>query len=122
MDHAVQQIAELEKEMADPGFWNDSDRAAATINSLKGLKAKVEKYNAVYKEFEDLKVLFELAAEEEDDGALASEIQDSFPASLNAWSSLRLKRCLTANTTTKTQYFRCIRVPAGWRPRTGRKC
>ncbi|HOC09673.1 MAG TPA: PCRF domain-containing protein, partial [Bacillota bacterium] len=78
MDHAVQQIAELEKEMADPGFWNDSDRAAATIDNLKSLKSRVDKYNAIYKEFEDLKVLLELAEEEEDDGALASEIQDSF--------------------------------------------
>ena len=48
MDHAVQQIAELEKEMADPGFWNDSDRAAATIDNLKSLKSRVDKYNAIY--------------------------------------------------------------------------
>jgi peptide chain release factor 2 len=94
VDNAVQRIAELEKEMADPGFWNDSDRAAATIDSLKGLKSRVDKYNAVYKEFEDLKVLLELAAEEQDDGALASEIQDSFTGFVERLERLKIETLL----------------------------
>jgi peptide chain release factor 2 len=79
--------------MADPGFWNDSEKAAAVIARLKSFKSRVEKYNAIAEEFDDLKVMLELSAEEED-SSFASEIHNGFAAFLKHLEKLRIETLL----------------------------
>ena len=59
--------AELEQRMNDPEFWNDQDEAQKVIAELKQLKALVDPVQELEKETEDLKALFELAEEEDDE-------------------------------------------------------
>lgn len=77
MDASISRIKELEDEMARPNFWGDNQKAGETIQQLKNLKNRVEKYNSVKEELEDLAVLLELVAEEEDP-SLAGEVQQGF--------------------------------------------
>ncbi len=61
-----EKIAKLELETYEEDFWQDIDKAQKTMQELKGLNKKVEEYENLKKSIEDLKVLIELAVEEED--------------------------------------------------------
>ncbi len=63
--------------MAEPGFWDDSKRAATVIARLKKNKSKVDRYDSLLAEFEDFKVILELLKEEEDI-SLAKEIPERY--------------------------------------------
>jgi len=56
--------------MAAPGFWNDQPAAQATVQELKGLKAIVDPVDQIARMLEDARVLAELAAQENDSGAV----------------------------------------------------
>jgi peptide chain release factor 2 len=65
-------LAEVEKKMAAPGFWNDPEAARKTVQTLKGLKAAIDPADAIAKLLEDAQVMADLAAEEDDASALAA--------------------------------------------------
>ena len=60
--------------MADPGFWNDSQKAQKTSQRLARLKQDVERWNDLKSQSEDVETLLEMA-EEEEDTSLHEEIQ-----------------------------------------------
>ena len=66
------ELEKLEKQISEPGFWDDSDAA----QKVMGKRSRIEKALAQQKDFEtgvsDAEVLFEFAAE---DAASASELQ-----------------------------------------------
>ncbi len=59
-------IEELEKESADPAFWDNMEESQKVLQKIKQLKNKVEQYNQLYTSWEDLMTLVELGNEEED--------------------------------------------------------
>ncbi len=72
------EIADLEKRMAGPDFWDDPSTARSVIAQVKRLQALLESVDAVQRELDDATVLVEMAAEEQDlsikdeiDGAVA---------------------------------------------------
>jgi len=56
--------------MAAPGFWDNQEKAQRTVRDLKGLKEIVAPATAIERALEDVQVLSELAAEEDDPSAL----------------------------------------------------
>ena len=68
-------IAELEKNMEEPGFWDDADRAAKIMQTLKGLKDTVEKVESLNSAYDDIEVLIDMAYEE-NDASLIPEIDE----------------------------------------------
>ena len=66
IDRVSDQISEFENRMQEPDFWNNVDKATEIQQTLGRLKKKVESYNALVAEREDLLALCELANEEED--------------------------------------------------------
>lgn len=64
------EIGELENKAAEPGFWNDLENSQKVLQKTKSLKSKVEKYEKLLSELEDLKTLNELALEEQDAGVI----------------------------------------------------
>lgn len=64
-------IYELEQIMQQEGFWNDSDKAAATLRSVKLLKGKLEGFDKIKREYEDLHVLIDLGMEEQDESIVS---------------------------------------------------
>jgi peptide chain release factor 2 len=59
-------LSELEEAMAEPGFWDDQQGAAALSSEHSRLTRRVERYDSLTGEVEDLEELVELA----DDGEL----------------------------------------------------
>ncbi|NLO24942.1 MAG: peptide chain release factor 2, partial [Clostridiales bacterium] len=93
VETSSRRIAELEREMAEPDFWNHSEKAAAVIARLKAYKSKVDKYKAIADEFEDLKLMLELLQEEEDT-SLAAEIPDKYEKLVGHLEVLRIETLL----------------------------
>ncbi len=57
--------------MASPAFWENPERARATIGALKTARALVEPWAAAWRRLEDTQVMLELAAQEGDEASLA---------------------------------------------------
>jgi len=63
IDKNKKEIEILEKEMASPDFWRDSEKAAKKSQQLKELKEEVKKWENLRKEVEELLELAEVADE-----------------------------------------------------------
>jgi len=59
-------IIELESKTFEEDFWQDVDKAQNIMREINNLKKKVEEFENLKGSLEDLKVLIELAIEEED--------------------------------------------------------
>jgi peptide chain release factor 2 len=64
-------IAELETELAQPGFWDDQQRAAAVSAEHARLTRRVDRYDRLTREYEDAKELLAM------DESLADEVARS---------------------------------------------
>jgi peptide chain release factor 2 len=71
IDGLRKQIAELEEQAAAPDLWNDPEKAQRVTSRLSHLQGEVNRIEELARRLEDLPVLFELAAEEGDQEALA---------------------------------------------------
>ncbi|MCC5579815.1 MULTISPECIES: peptide chain release factor 2 [Microtetraspora] len=71
LDALLKQIAELEEQAAAPDLWNDVEQAQRVTSKLSHLQGEVNRVQGLARRLDDLPVLFELAAEEGDEDALA---------------------------------------------------
>ncbi|MBR4805130.1 MAG: peptide chain release factor 2, partial [Bacteroidales bacterium] len=71
----VRQIAEQEKVAASPGFWDNAREAEAFIKKLSGLKYWVKQLDSLSSGWEDLQVLREMEASEEEILEAESELE-----------------------------------------------
>ncbi|MCY9785533.1 peptide chain release factor 2 [Nocardiopsis sp. EMB25] len=60
------EIAELREQSADPELWADQENAQKVTRRLSGLESTVNKLGSIGQRLDDLGVLYELAAAEED--------------------------------------------------------
>jgi peptide chain release factor 2 len=66
-------VAALEAQMGAPGFWDDSERAAAVSGEHARASRRLEAFAALSADVEDLDALVEMAAEEE---SLQAEVEE----------------------------------------------
>lgn len=71
------EIAELEEQQTAEGFWDDMETSGKVLQKTKQLKNKVEKFETLCGEREDLLVLIEMMQEEPDE-SVEEEIQNAF--------------------------------------------
>ena len=64
-------VAELERQSAEPGFWDDANAARETMAKLARAKEDVAGIDAAHAKLEDARAAFELGSEMEDDDLLA---------------------------------------------------
>lgn len=86
------EIAELEKESADPDFWSDARRAGQVSKTLTDKRKKLEAFQEVQSLVEDLKVLYDFHKEGE---ATAEEVAAHFEKTEKALQNLELQRMLS---------------------------
>ncbi len=68
--------AQLEEQMAAPGFWNDQERSRAVVAELKSLRAILKPMEAAIKSADDLAAMVEIAREDPDFAAeLPTEVE-----------------------------------------------
>ena len=64
------EIEELEKVSFEPGFYEDMDKAGKILQKIKLLKNKVQGFNDIKNQWEEVSTLVELGIEENDDSVL----------------------------------------------------
>jgi peptide chain release factor 2 len=82
-------IQDLEREAADPGFWNNRERAEKDLTRLKRLKEKIEPWEKLVGEIGELGELYELAKSEADAGLFA-DIEKNLETCRNTYRELRV--------------------------------
>lgn len=70
-------LTELEERMNGEGFWDDPEAAKPTIIELKRTKEVVKAIEELEAEYDDLRMLYELAKEEGDEGSLTEVETDT---------------------------------------------
>ncbi len=79
--------------MAQPGFWDDQDRARATIDEANRLKAWIEPFTALDEDVAELEAMVELL-EDEEDPELEAEFARGLDAQERAYEALELRTML----------------------------
>ena len=87
------EIEELEQKAAEPGFWDNLENSQKVLQKTKGLKTKVERYLRLVSTWDDLKVLNELALEENDE-RVVSEIGEGMAVLKDELQKLKLETLL----------------------------
>ncbi len=94
IDHVMTEISELEARTQEPDFWNNVEKAQSLQTKLKRLQKKVDNFNALAAEREDLLTMCELANEEEDLSYL-EELQTGLADLKENFEKMRLETLLT---------------------------
>jgi peptide chain release factor 2 len=68
-DRLRSRLAELEQELAQPGFWDDQQHAAAVSAEHARLTKRIDRYDRLTREYDDARELLELDPELADDVA-----------------------------------------------------
>ncbi|HBB72425.1 MAG TPA: peptide chain release factor 2, partial [Ruminococcus sp.] len=63
-------IAELNAETAKDGFWDDLENSQKVLQETKALERKIERFNKLSGNLEDIITLIELSIEEEDESSV----------------------------------------------------
>ena len=79
LEHAAEEVEELENRASEPGFWDDMEKSQKILQRTKALKDKIEGYQHLCAQQEDLLTLCDLALEMEDDSML-DELKEGFEA------------------------------------------
>jgi peptide chain release factor 2 len=77
MDEAKAEIAALEAESSQDGFWNDIERSQKSQKRIKQLQSKCDKYAKLAAKWDDLMAICEMALDEKDDSMLP-ELTEEF--------------------------------------------
>ena len=89
-----EKIAELNEEMAQPGFWDSPEHAQAKNRELAHLEHRVKELDSFARSLEDINALIELG-EESDDEETASEVARALDELEQAVEKLQLETMLT---------------------------
>ncbi len=85
---------QLETEASRPDLWDDADRARQVTGELSAVVDDLDGYDALGARIDDLEVLAELAAEE-DDPAAAAEVEEGLVAVAAEFDALELRSLFT---------------------------
>lgn len=94
MANKEKRIEELEREMEAPDFWDQPEKSQVLMKTLNDLKNDVETYANLKEQYEEIEVLIEMAAEE-NDATLIPEIQETLDEFIKAYEAIRIKTLLS---------------------------
>ncbi len=94
LEAGAREIAELEEQSAQEGFWNDLANSQKVLQRIKRLKDKQSAYAALKAQWEDLTTLCEMAIEENDE-SLDGELKEGLDKFLAALEAKRMETLLS---------------------------
>ena len=112
LDRARDELERLHAQAASEGFWDDLENSQKVLQKTKQLESKVEAYEKMQSEWEDLYTICEMALEENDESML-DELLTGFEALEQMMEQMRLQT---------TPWCPSTRAPAEPRRRTGARC
>ena len=89
-----ERVKELEREMQEPTFWDNPDKANAKTRELKSLKDDIETCGRLTSAVSDIQDLIEMANEENDE-SLVEDIQKEFAAFKDDFEKIRIATLLS---------------------------
>lgn len=87
-------IEEIEKEISKEGFWNDQEKSEKLFKLLKQLKDKLNLYEKLESDYEDLIVLIEMGLEEYDE-EIEKELKEAIPMFIKSYEQLKISTLLS---------------------------
>ena len=106
-----QQLDEYEKIMADPGFWNEPDKAQSTVEQANLVKGRLNPFLDLNERGDNLDEVIELA-KETDDIEFAREAHNDYTAILDALEKFELLTLLDQPSDASNAYL-TIQAGAG---------
>ncbi|MCR5735969.1 MAG: peptide chain release factor 2 [Lachnospiraceae bacterium] len=94
LDDKKKRVVELEREMEEPGFWDDTEKSQRYMKELKSLKDAIEKVEGLKTQYEDIETLLEMGYEE-NDASLIPDIQNEFDDFKKTLEDLRISTLLS---------------------------
>ena len=94
IESARKELAELQIETEQEGFWNDVERSQRIAQKIKRLENKIKKYDHLVSDWEDTLTLCEMA-QEEDDASQLDEVAQGYETLEKEVSDRRLAALLT---------------------------
>ncbi|MBQ1538540.1 MAG: peptide chain release factor 2 [Ruminococcus sp.] len=95
IENSRERILELQERAAEPGFWDDPEKSQPVLKETRTLEGQIEKYEKITSAFEDIEVMLEMAAEEEDSEEMIAEIQQEIASMGEKIEELTLASLLT---------------------------
>ncbi len=94
LEEAKREIAELQEESAQDGFWNNVSHSQQVQQRIKQLQTKCEKYDKLRSSWDDLFTMCEMALEE-DDISMLDELKEEYDHLSEKLEEMRLSTLLT---------------------------
>ena len=94
IDGAKEAVAKLEKETLEPDFYNDIKNSQKVLQKIKEFTNKIDRFNSLNSDWEDMSTLVELAIAE-DDESLLDEIQTGFNSLSESIENMKLETLLS---------------------------
>ena len=94
IDGAKEIVKKLEEESLAPDFYNDMKNSQKVLQKIKEQNTKIERFNALHTDWEDISTLVELAIAEDDD-TLLEEITTGFEALKEKIENMKLETLLS---------------------------
>ncbi len=94
LDNKKNRIAELDRAMEAPDFWNDPERSTRMVKEAKNLKDAIEEYRKLESDFEDAELMINMA-EEEDDESMVPEIEQLVQAVADKIDLIKIRQLLS---------------------------
>ena len=95
IENSKDRILELQEKAAEPGFWDDPEKSQPVLKETRTLEGHIEKYEKITSAFDDIEVMIEMAAEEEDSEEIVAEIEQEIEALGKNIEELTLASLLT---------------------------
>ncbi|MBO4406687.1 MAG: peptide chain release factor 2 [Clostridia bacterium] len=92
--HGRDDLERLHAQIESPGFWDDQDTSQKVMKQARQLEAKIERYEKMVGEWDDLMTICEMAIEENDDSML-DELVSGFTELEDKMEQARLESLLT---------------------------
>lgn len=89
----TERLGQINRAAEEDGFWDDHEKAQKLLKEKKSVESKIEEYEELKKEFEDIGILIDLAQEEEDQ-SMVPEIQKAYEEYKKKYEDLRIKTLL----------------------------
>lgn len=94
IENVIAQAEEMEKSTMDADFYSDMEKSQKVLKQLKQLKGKIEHFEKMKAEREDLLTIIELA-EEEDDLSFLDEVKEGLEKLTNDIETTKLETLLS---------------------------
>ena len=94
IDACNEELERLHMQSESPGFWDDQERSQQVMKKTRSLESKVERYEKMCSQWDDLMTICEMALEENDDSML-DELKDGYHTLEEQMENARLETLLT---------------------------